>query len=212
MDIFRPMNLLTEMEDWLSMNQIKLGHFSYIKASRERWFQFEIASLILKNWERILRVPWNKYHVWVETEKVDLVIAPETDKNKSRSSIDWKRGGIIEVKTGSFQLAEEGALKLGPVKQFIKKIKEDFTKRKKVFDFKEMIAVTLCHHPIDDKFKDREFSELIKYIEDNLQQLVDIMRSADYELPNKSGRIPYIRSSFRGVSYGFYSCGVWIQT
>ena len=63
MHIFKTKNLIIELGDWLANNSVKLGHISYIGASKELWFKFDIASLIIDKWERLLKVSWSNYHM-----------------------------------------------------------------------------------------------------------------------------------------------------
>ena len=215
MKIFKYENLLIEIGDWLARNQIKLGHLSHIQASKERWFQFEVASLILDKWERVVKVPYKDYYVYIERQSqlkkkdyIDLVIAPEIDDKKKNYPINWDESGIIEFKTFGYYLKPKGS----PRVNISTSVENDFKKRKGI-KFKDMIAITLCNHNVDeDEWIDhQDHQEVIAKIETDLKGIVEDMNEAGYLLPPNIHTIPYTKASYRGILFGFYSCAVWIK-
>ena len=212
MHIFKTKNLIIELGDWLANNSVKLGHISYIGASKELWFKFDIASLIIDKWERLLNVSWINYHIWNEVQFpskkknfIDMVIAPEIENNDKSFSINWKESGIIEFKTIGYPITKKKIQK----PKIANIINSDFDKRKNL-NFKEMIAITLCNHYFDEKEFQKE-EDIIEVLNQNFCEIIEVMKKNGLRLPNNSNTLPYSKSSFRGENHGYHSCGVWIK-
>ena len=206
MEIFKTANFLTEIRDYLSINSVKLGQLSYLQAARERWFQFEMASLIMDRWERLLNKPFKSWHLYAEvkppneTSPIDLVVAPEKD-----DEIQWTEAGIIELKQVNFSLYDS---EKKPEKKFIdikRQIESDFKKREHLSC--EMITIVLAHHPVSDE--QEKNPNIHNIMESNLKDFRDYMKGENYCLPKNSLTIPSVYSLYRGENYGFYSCGIW---
>jgi hypothetical protein len=212
MEIFEYDNLLIEIGDWLASNQIKLGHFSHVQASKEHWFQFEIASLILGKWERVLKVPFADYNIYIERQSplkkkdyIDLVIAPESDDKEKNYPPNWDKSGIIEFKTFGYHLKPKSPQRVN----MLNSVKNDFEKRKDI-PCRDMIAITLCNHNVDeDEWTSHQ--KMIQKIELDLKGIIEDMNQGGYQLPRNKKSMPYTKSSFKEILFGFYSCGVWIK-
>lgn len=150
MEIFKTVNLLTELKDYLSAYSVKLGQLSYLGAGRERWFQFEVAQLIMEKWERIINKPWESWHLYAEVKAdgekspIDLVVAPE-----KKEGIQWDNAGIIELKQVWFPVYEPGNI---PKKRFtcIKRQIECYYEKRQHLNC-EMITIALAHHHVNEE-------------------------------------------------------------
>ena len=200
---------MVEMGDWLCRNQVKLGHLSYLGASREIWFKFEMASLFMDKWERVFNASWNSYHLWCEAEMVDLAIAPEKESN---GEVVWNKGGIMEFKTETIELRGERKVDKAAIGRLVQNVENDYEKRRGDKEFKpsEYAAITFTDHPLVDGIEDIS-EEVVELMEESLAELKDTMAKKDFHLPRKSTKPPFVRSSFRGEKYGFYSCGFWLK-
>ena len=217
MKIFKTENLFYAVQDWLSSNAGKLGCLSWIGASRERWFQFELGTMFLDKWEYLIYKPWNDWDLWIEAAQpgkrnqyIDITIAPTADENNEEPSIKWRLAGIIEIKTHKYELKKNQKF-IG----ILNSIKGDFQKRKELQP-SEMLGISLIHHTLPDSLdteyqktgNDQQIRELLN---DNLASLKSLMKKNRFRIPQKVKSIPSVWSVYRGARYGFFSCAVWIQ-
>jgi len=185
-------NLHEVLQDWLDDNRRKLGHLESTHASLEHWFQTELAHVLLDRWERVVHVPYEDGHVWLERSpeskgraRADLAVGRRMADQEWPFEPDWPGCAVIEVKHVSFGTRRPSGLG---------RTKQDLLKRR-TWECGELWALTLCSH---DTVTRAELSEELGKLD------------ATKGLHSEWGaELPTIETRIRGVTWGTFSVALW---